>query len=363
MRQIGLALLVDRFSKLPLFYRIYPGNQHDSKVFGTIIEEMFGMLAEFNPNKQRLTVVLDKGMNSEDNIAFIDDHQQTHFVTTYSTHFAEEITTTPIEHFSAVNHPANLARSDKNRVLAFRTTGEFWGKKRTVVATFNPLTHRKKALVLDQKLQKIREELLEYRRKHRDKKPHWRDFETIKNRYEKLCLDLHIGTQFYSLEECKEEGEFIFRKNVYAILVQKKRLGRNIIVTDQNGWTTEEIISASLDRSIFESHFRTTKSPMTISANPMFHWTDSKIRCHFLVCVIALTMLRILEMKIEKKMGKHSGLRIIQELRNLHSVFTWKKGQKIPEKQIEEPTQFHLDVLKAFGWEISSSWVLQPTTS
>ena len=57
LRQVGLALLVDRSSRLPIFYREYSGNEHDSQVFNQIIDEMFGVLCGFNNTKQRLTVV------------------------------------------------------------------------------------------------------------------------------------------------------------------------------------------------------------------------------------------------------------------------------------------------------------------
>jgi transposase len=82
LRQVGLALLVDRNNKLPLYYRPYEGNEHDSQVFNRIIDEMFGIVCGFNKTKERLTVVFDKGMNSVDNVEFIDDHQRIHFVTT-----------------------------------------------------------------------------------------------------------------------------------------------------------------------------------------------------------------------------------------------------------------------------------------
>jgi superfamily II DNA or RNA helicase len=39
-------------------------------------------------------------MNSEDNVAFIDDHTQIHFVTTYSTYFAEVLAPTELRYFS-----------------------------------------------------------------------------------------------------------------------------------------------------------------------------------------------------------------------------------------------------------------------
>ena len=58
------------------------------------MDEMFGIVCGLSRTKQRLTVVIDKGMNSDGNYAWIDEHSRIHFVTTYSTYFAQEIAPT-----------------------------------------------------------------------------------------------------------------------------------------------------------------------------------------------------------------------------------------------------------------------------
>jgi transposase len=35
-----------------------------------------------------------------------------------------------------------------------------------------------------------------------------------------------------------------------------------------------------------------------VSLMPLRHWTDSKIRCHILTCIVALAYLRILRIKL-----------------------------------------------------------------
>ncbi len=187
LRQVGLALLVDSVTRLPLFYREYRGNEHDSKVFHKIIDEMFEVICGFKQTKARMTVVFDKGMNSEDNIAFIDNHRQIHFITTYSTYFAEELAKKDLKYFRPlkIEHNARLRRENRTEdlLLAYRTSLELWGRERVVVVTFNPCTHRKKLHTFRCKLEKVRQALLEFRRKYRQRIPHWRDFETIKDRY------------------------------------------------------------------------------------------------------------------------------------------------------------------------------------
>jgi transposase len=74
LRQIGIGLLVARDLRLPLYYSVYPGNIHDSKHFEAVMEEMFGAYSGLNKTKERLTVVFDKGMNGDENYAWIDEH-------------------------------------------------------------------------------------------------------------------------------------------------------------------------------------------------------------------------------------------------------------------------------------------------
>jgi len=366
LRQIGLALLVDKATKLPLFYREYKGNEHDSKVFHRIIDEMFKVLCRLNHTKSRMTVVFDKGMNSEDNIAFIDNHHQIHFITTYSTYFVQELARKDIKHFKSIKIRHNTGFEDKNStedfLLAYRTELKLWGRKRVVVVVFNPATQRKKLYTFRYKLQKIRQALLEFRRKYRQQKPRWKDFEIIKNRYIRLCKQMHIGSQYYHLE-LNSEKTFSFRKNQHEINKAESLFGRQIIVTDNMDWSTEQIVQASLDRWIIEKEFRDTKSSNHIAVRPMFHWTDSKICCHLLTCVIALTIKRLLELHVKPVLGNVTAEKVIEEMRTLDSLIIWQPGNKKPHRQLAEPTKFQRDVLKAFGYCIDDNWVLQQITA
>jgi len=367
LKQVGLALLVDRVNRLPLYYREYPGNEHDSQVFNQVIDEMFGVLCGFGTTKQRLTVVFDKGMNSDDNVSFIDDHNRIHFVTTYSTYFAEELAATDLKHFSplCIAHNEELIKQgDKDDCISgYRTKLELWGKERTVVVTFNPKTWRKKRYRMEQKLETLRQALLKFRLNYREQRPHWRDYETIVQRYHRLCEEMHIGSQYYKLEKNKDGTELSFRKSAYQIAKAEMLFGKNIIVTDNIDWTTDAIVQASLDRWGVEKSFRDSKSKHHVSTHPMFHWTDSKIRCHLLMCVIALTMRRLLELQVEPALGDVSAEKIIEEMRSLHSLLVWQPGKKKPHQQLEEPTPMQNDVLKAFGYAVDGHWVLQPLGS
>jgi transposase len=365
LRQIGLGLLVARKNRLPLYYRAYPGNLHDSKLFHEIMDEMFGVVCGLQKTKERLTVVIDKGMNSEENYAWIDEHSRIHFITTYSTYFAEELAATLLEKFEPVDIEKNrrLIKDGKpdECLLAYRTRGEYWGKERAVVVTHNPATARKQTYTLDTKLDTLRQELLEMRAKVREHAPHWRNPEVIRERYHQLCERCHISSDLYNIEFSSQEGRLSmsFQKDAYRVKRKRVAFGRNIIITDNTDWTTAEIVQASLDRWQVEDRFRLSKDDELVSAHPLRHWTDSKIRCHLFTCVAAMAYLRRLELRLRGAGIKRSASSVMDDMRHLHSVLTMDDGRSKPRRRLETPTKTQAEVLSALGHHVDARGVLQ----
>ena len=128
------------------------------------MDEMFGVVCGLNKTKERLTVVFDKGMNGDQNYAWIDEHSRIHFITTYSTYFAQDLAATPLGRFEPVDIPRNRLLMEEGKeeecLLAYRTKGEYWGKQRAVIVTYNPSSCRKQQYTFDDKLEVIRRELL-----------------------------------------------------------------------------------------------------------------------------------------------------------------------------------------------------------
>jgi len=369
LRQIGLGLLVARDSRLPLYYSVYPGNVHDSKQFEAIMDEMFAIVCGLHKTKERLTVVIDKGMNSENNYTWIDDHARIHFVTTYSTYFAQELATTTLERFEPVDTAKNKQLiEDKNpedQLLAYRSKGEYWGKQRAVVVTYTPTTARKQNYTFQSKLDTIRQQLLIMRNKVREKAPHWKKHEAIRERYVRLCERLHVSSDFYtiSFEHTKDGLSMSFRKDVYRISRKQAMFGKNIIITDNTDWTTREIVEASLDRWQVEDRFRLSKNDDLVGTRPVRHWTDSKIRCHLFTCIAAMTYLRRLELKLASAGIKRTAEDVIDDMQHLHSLLILNKGARKPIRRLETPTKTQAEVLSALGHRIDDGGVLHSTAT
>ncbi len=368
LRQVGLGLLVSRGTRLPLYYSVYPGNLHDSRQFAAVMDEMFGVVCGLDKTKERLTVVMDKGMNSEGNFAWIDEHSRIHFVTTYSTYFAHDLAATPRDEFEPADTMKNRRLAEQGRpeerLLVYRTRGEYWGKERAVVVTYNPVTARKQSYTFESKLEDMRQELLAMRARVRDKAPHWRNSEAVRERYLRLCEHLHVPSDLYDIEFLKTGGELSmsFRKNVPRVERKRAMFGKNIIITDNTDWTTSEIVQASLDRWQVEDRFRLSKDDDLVAMRPLRHWTDSKIRCHLFACVMAMTYLRRIELRL-KAAGLHRTAEdAMDDMRHLHSVLLLKDGGRKVERRLEVPTKTQAEVLSAFGCSIDAGGVLRPSS-
>lgn len=366
LRQVGLALLVARDTNLPLFYREYEGNRHDSKLFDRVLEEVLKAMRKHCQGE--VTVVFDKGMNAEENISAIDAEEKAHFVTSYSSFFAEELIHVPRERFILVDTPKNRKLTEQeredDRLVAWRTTGDYWGKQRTVVVTYNPLTATKQRYAFEQRLVKLQTALYEIRAKVRKAIPGWRKQEKVVERYKAICRELHLPEELYDLDFSLENGQLNmgFRKNYYRIGRHIDRFGKNILITDRSDWSTDEIIQASLDRAIVEQSFRQTKDDDLVAMLPIRHFTDDKIRCHILTCIVALCYLRLIELKLHRAGLDISASTTMERMRKLHSCLCWSAAKRKPLRILEEPTDDQALILKAFGQQVVGG-VLQKISS
>lgn len=365
LRQIGLGLLVGRDSRLPLYYSVYPGNTHDSKHFEAVMDEMFGIVCGLDKTKERLTVVIDKGMNAESNFIWIDDHPRIHFITTYSTYFAQDLAMTPPDRFEPADTRENrnhiAAGNEDECLLVYRTKGEYWGKQRSVIVTYTPATARKQAYTFADKLEAMRQELLAMRAKVKDRAPHWRKEEAIRERYVRFCERIHMPPQLYELsfQQTPDGLSMAFRKDTYQVSRKQSMFGKNIIITDNVDWPTTDIVDASRARWQVEDRFRLCKDDDLVGTSPIRHWTDSKIRCHLFTCVVAMTYLRLLELKLAAAGIKRSAVEVMDDMRHLHSVLSIRKGHRTPERRLETPSKTQAEVLSVFGRHVDEGGVLQ----
>src|SRR5947208_11985953 len=78
LRQVSLGLLVSTDFHIPLLHWIYAGNVADSVQFRSVTEELSAHYKELAQTCQHITLIFDKGNNSEDSFETLA-HSPFHF--------------------------------------------------------------------------------------------------------------------------------------------------------------------------------------------------------------------------------------------------------------------------------------------
>ncbi|KFZ44645.1 hypothetical protein KD27_04730 [Smithella sp. D17] len=322
LRHIGLALAVDRDHGIPLFSRLYPAHEHDAKVMKKLIDEIFEQINNAMSDKKGITIVFDKGNNSEELIAKLDESRH-HFVGSRSPYHHKDLCRVSLEQYREVNI------KNGETIPAYETREEIYGAQRKIIVSFNESTFQRQLHRMEQNLEKAKEELSTFKRKAKDA-----DGRSTMDSMQRQALDItdryHVtGLLDIDIEEEENRFKVSARKNFPAIEEAKTRFGKQILFTDRESLTAGEIIDIYLDRYIVEDAFRITKSGRWVKMDPVFHWTDSKIRVHALTCMIALLLVRIAHKRARANGFPHGAERMLELLSSVNTaILLYPKSTK-----------------------------------
>jgi transposase len=323
LRLLGLALLVTSDGEIPLLHHTYAGNQHDATTFASVAQQLAQRCRALGEGVQDITLVFDKGNNSEENL---DAVAQGPF------HFVGSLVPTQHSDLLAIGRKA-MRRLDPHllpAVWSYRTRKKLFGVQRTVLVTFNrPLyvaqlkTLRREIRKRQQKLQSLQASLQRHANQPiKGKKP---TFEGTRNRVQTLLAGRHMKDLFtVTIEKGKDQLPKLlwnFNDETWKHL-QRTLLGKTLLFTDRDDWTDEQIICAYRSQSHIETAFRRMKDPHVLTFRPTHHWTDQKLRVHAFYCVLALMILSLLRRQLQKAGIYLSITRMVERLADIREIVT-----------------------------------------
>jgi transposase len=356
LRQVNYALFCTRKDRLPLYFDIYEGNRHDSKEFGVVIEKFFRAFAHRKPAREGITIVFDKGNNSDKNLNKFIDGTDYHFVGSVkpTDHKDLALISNNDKRFTPFSNPR------LEEVKAFRTGKQIYGKDLTVVVTFNNNLYTSQVKSINNEVNKCLDKLCELSGKLKDrmagritkgKRP---TVESVEKQVSSILSGQHMKdlikttvTEHNNLPSLA----YKLKDKVYGEL-SDTYLGKNIIITDNHNWSTEEIILAYRSQYIIEDTFKQMKDRKIGNWWPMFHWTDLMIRVHGLYCSLsllfrALIMKRVREAGIFISMNNlHRKLLGIREVLNIFPNGKKKKVTQSVVSKMDEVQQRLFDLFK-----------------
>jgi len=338
LRQMGLALVVDQVTQLPLAHVLYAGARSDMKTFAAFLKPVRKRLRELTGQPEQLTLVFDAGASSRQNLEGLE-----RYVTAVR----------PSNHLAllseAADQLAEVELSNGAAVRAWRTQRKVAGKQQDVVVVFSPQLYEGQLRGLRQTLSRS-----------------WRELEEMQlhppvsvEAAKRKVNDIR-GHQYLRSLLCSEitrDGKGPIHIRLWSDWQEYQRLitryfGLRILITDRAEWSTAQIIEAYRGQSTVEAAFRDLKDRHMLSTRPQFHWTDQKLHVHAFMCVTAYLLITLLHLRAKQKTAFDGGpRRLLAELAEVRCCrlidMTGQKGRPRVRWQIEEFDQDRRPVVEA----------------
>lgn len=281
---VGMGLLLDA-NRIPVGMEIFPGNESEKPVIRSVVNEL-----KTRHNIAGRTIrIADKGLNCSANIIDAIANNDGYI-------FSKSVKQLPETEKTWVllekgwdevrDKRGNLLYKSKSCIDEFSyTITDAKGRKRIVkltekrVVTYNPGLAEKQTHEINRLVEKAK---------------YMRASEAKKSEYGE-------SSKYVIFKSTDDEGNLTNGKvqaelNTDAIEKDKKLAGYNLLVTSEVKMKDQEIYEAYHNLWRIEESFRIMKSEL--DARPVFLQKADRIKGHFLICYLAVLLMRILQFKI-----------------------------------------------------------------
>lgn len=277
---------------IPLMHETYPGNAQDAKIFPEIIDKLVNRVRDLKINTHDMTLVFDKGNNSDNNINKILDNM--HIVGSVKRNQVKELMEISLSEYKF------LYKSSKvNEVYGYMTKYQLYGREFTVVVSYNLQSHKKKEIKYEENKKRVLEELAELKKKAEREHGKGKKI-TRKGLYTNVnkIIPKDLTTVFrYSISD---EGKitFDFWVDKTAEKDFKNSFGKIAIFTDIHNSSSADIARTYFGKNLVEDDFKFLKDKLLIPVPPFFMRKDARIRVHVFLCVVGMLFYRYLARKV-----------------------------------------------------------------
>jgi len=259
--QILFSLLIDK-NKVPIGFQIFKGNQYEGHTFEKAIEKL-----KAKYNIKRIIVVADSGMLNNANIALFDKGGTAEGFEYIVGDRLKSMGEAAIEHLTNLNNYTTVIIKDSegNDIPLKYCTYPYNG--RTIICTWSEKRAKKDRAEREEKIAKAQKML---------DQP-----SNIEKKARRYFLK-NTGEKKYALDQQKIDQQVRFD-------------GFKAIATNAKDITPQLALEKYKDLYKIEQSFRSFKS--YFETRPMFHWTDTRIEGHIVLCYISFCLLAFLQNK------------------------------------------------------------------
>jgi transposase len=362
--QFWLALITERSSGVPVYYQIITkamqGKESLDQVFKDILAKIKGMGIEV----EDLTVILGKGTDSPTLIDLIDSQEDLHLIAAYTPDFLPEMAAVPLQDFSLLpckyNRRLIAEGAPQDQILYYETRATVWDRPHKVAVTFDPRAFNSQYEEFKEKIQRVRQELAALQRKWQQGELPEDPLKFLENHLLQVCQYLQLQPDLFKLDFSSKGDSPVISLELQEKVMEEvlRRLGKTILITDHEDWSSVEISEANIDRCIVEEQIRQTGITLEEVLLPQYHWTESKLHVNIFVCMVALTYLILLFRRLHEKGLLIAPKEAMAEMRNLRTAVFWEPGEEKLRRRLVPPNAKQLAILQALGFQVEEGRLL-----
>jgi transposase len=292
LRVVGLGVLVSETGHVPLLYRTYAGNSSDQAVLGGCLDGLSALHqsldeGEGRPQAQR-TLVRDGGSWSPQLELDLDVAGYYSLISLPLGHAAAE----QALQMAAKRGAMKWLTGKLSEVRAARVRAKVGKLDRTLVVVESQelLAGQKRGIAVA--LRKAKAELGKLDRLVQAKRI---SRSSLEQRIKKTLAREHLSS-FVVTEIGGDDKKPTLRWHVDAALrrqLEKTRLGRRVLCTDQHLWSTGRIVHGFRGQWNVEELFRRAKKGGVVPWGPSHQWADGSLRLHTFATVLGLMLVSL----------------------------------------------------------------------
>lgn len=324
LRLIGLALCVALDANVPLCHQPYEGNRNDASEFPhalELIRERLGALGLSEQERSQLTLIFDKGNNSQANQALADE-LGLGIVGSLAPSHHPELLAVERQHFRALDGVPGAS--------VYRTQMELYDRQRTIVVSHSEQFAAKQDRSFAQTLAKALRELVELKGVV-ERGRHRMDERALSERIAKILKRRWLKDVIH-VDHDLDARKLSFHTDQTALQqVRERQFGKRVIFTDRHHWQDEQILAAYRAQSKAERAFRQMKDTEFASFSPAHHWTDQKLKVHAFYCTLALMIVTLIERHVRQagiELGSKLAMRLLSEINETTLIYPAAGGRQ-----------------------------------
>jgi len=308
LRQVGLSYVLDGDHGLSLCHHVYAGNVGDVEEFSTTLTRITRMLDQQQIARETVTLVLDKGSAALANTVALEEARVGWISALPWNQAPEQLRSRALEQLPLCSSAQPGVRAAAEKVLVH-------GREYLCVVKYSAPFAGEQLHSVTTSVSRVLQSLRQLTKQLNKPRARWKQPQIVRKIERWLAVPFLAELIRYQLEE-RADGwhlQFDFDSAAFSRLLDQ-RLGRTVLITNRLDWNAEQVVAGYAGQQSIERVFRGLKDGDWLGWDPMYHWTDRKIRIHAFYCMLGISLLHYLHKQAQAAWADLSMEQLLEEL-------------------------------------------------